>query len=93
MFICSSKLLKILLQFKKKKLLLLQDIVIPQTAIPMTADLNNSNQLDENHNESQNIQSPTDAMAIEGFIQGDPEDYQVQSQSAAFVDEVYTNSF
>lgn len=47
---------------------------------------------EENHNEEKeyDVESPTSSLAIEGFVQGESEDNTVQSQSAAFIDEVFT---
>lgn len=46
------------------------------------------NDSDNEYQANDDNESTSSSMAIEGFVQGDPEDNTVQSQSAAFVEQV-----
>ncbi|XP_055915937.1 uncharacterized protein LOC129948851 isoform X2 [Eupeodes corollae] len=69
-----------------------QDLEIKRIDTPPPINHHQQSQIDENENnpdfdDKMISESPTSSMAIEGFIRGDSEDNQVQSESAAYLDD------
>lgn len=50
-------------------------------------------QIDKTNSELSDRESPSPSLAIEGFVQGESDDNQVQSESAAFVNKVKSMIF
>ncbi|XP_055915941.1 uncharacterized protein LOC129948851 isoform X5 [Eupeodes corollae] len=69
-----------------------EDLEIKRIDTPPPINHHQQSQIDENENnpdfdDKMISESPTSSMAIEGFIRGDSEDNQVQSESAAYLDD------